>query len=288
MLKNSAIAREKIENTPDLPTLPSVATEIIRVANTPTTSATDVSEIIQRDQALTTKVLKLVNSAFYGFPGKIKTIQHAVVILGFNKVKSTVMAASLFDMTKDKIGNAFDIPNFWIYSLTAAISAQATIKHIDPKSSPNDVFVAGLIHSIGSLILDQVYPLEYNSIIAKCNEEGCDIVTEEKKQLGFTHMQAGEWATEKWQLPSILRSSIRYYVTPLLTQDNIEAVVAVHIGSVIAKSLGIGSYGVDLAAPFDKKVLRKYKLNIKSIHAIVDTTLKELKLAKDFIDLIHS
>lgn len=285
---NSIKARERIENTPDIPTLPSVASEIMRVANNPMTSATDVSNIIHKDQALTTKVLKLVNSAFYGFPGKIKTIQHAVVIIGFNKVKNIVMAASLFDLTKGKDGKHLNIPNFWTYSLTTAIAAQATIKHIDSKISPDDIFVAGLIHSIGTLILDQVFPQEYSALLEKRNADDSDIVKLEKEELGFTHMQAGEWATGKWELPQVLRSCIRYYPTPTLAKSDFEAVAAVHIGSVISKSLGINFATFDLVNPFDTKIIKKYNLNVDVLDEIIGTVIEELKLAQDFLDLIHS
>ncbi len=288
MVMDSIIARRRIENTPDIPTLPSVAAEIMHVANNPMTSATDVSDIIHKDQALTTKVLKLVNSAFYGFPGKIKTIQHAVVIIGFNKVKNIVMAASLFDMTKGKDEKLLNIPNFWTYSLTTAIAAQATIKHIDPKISPDDVFVAGLIHSIGTLILDQVFPKEYTEVLAKRKENDYDIISLEKEELGFTHMQAGEWATEKWELPQVLRSCIRYYPTPTLAKSHFEAVAAVHIGSVISKSLGINFATFDLVNPFNKTIIKKYNLSIDVLDEIIGTVIEELKLAQDFLDLIHS
>ena len=288
MVMNSIVARERIESTPDIPTLPSVASEILMVANNPMTSANDVSDIIHKDQALTSKVLKLVNSAFYGFPGKIKTIQHSVVIIGFNKVKNIVMAASLFDMTKGKEKKLLNIPNFWIYSLTTAIAAQETIKFIDPKISPDDLFVAGLIHSIGTLILDQVFPKEYTMVLEKRNSTNSDISVIEKEELGFTHMQAGEWATEKWQLPLMLRSCIRYYRTPTRTKYDHEAVAAVHVGSVISRSLGINFESFDLAIPFDKKIISKYHLSVDKLDKIIGKVIEELKLAQDFIDLIHS
>ena len=288
MVMNSIVARERIENTPDIPTLPSVASEILRVANNPMTSANDISNIIHKDQALTTKVLKLVNSAFYGFPGKIKTIQHAVVIIGFNKVKNIVMAASLFDLGKNNGKKLLNIPSFWTYSLTTAIAAQITIQYIEPKTSPDDVFVAGLIHSIGTLILDQVFPEEYARILQKQQADDYDIISLEKSELGFTHMQAGEWATEKWELPKMLRSCIRYYPTPTLAKSDHKAVAAVHVGSIISKSLGINFESFDLATPFNKAVISKYELTVTKLDEIIGKVIEELKLAQDFLDLIHT
>jgi HD-like signal output (HDOD) protein len=125
MAIDSAEARKKIEAVDDLPTLHTVAKEIVTTANSPKTSATDVGALINRDTALTSKVLKLVNSSFYGFPQQIKSISHAIVILGFNKVKNIVLTASIFDLTRSMSDNRLDVRSFWEHSLGTAIASQA-------------------------------------------------------------------------------------------------------------------------------------------------------------------
>lgn len=287
MVMNSAVARKKIENTPDLPTLPSVAAEIIKIANSPSTNAADVGGIIQQDQALTTKVLKLVNSSFYGFPGKIKTIQHAVVIIGFNKVKNIVMAASLFDMTKGRKERILNVSKFWLFSLTAAIGAKVSASHFDKEIDPDDIFVAGLIHSLGALIIDQVFPDEYQQVLELCALKNITNYDAEKEILGFTHCQAGEWVTEKWNLPSILRQSIRYYFKPMLAREEQAVVTSVHVGHVLARALGVGSIGDPYMFELDESLLVKYQITPAVLNDLMVQVLAELKLASEFVSLIE-
>lgn len=286
MAINSAEARKKLENAPDLPTLPSVVNEIIRLANSSKTNAADVGAIIEQDQALTTKVLRLVNSAFYGFPGQIKTVQHAVVIIGFNKVKNVVMAASLFDLTKGRSGNTLDIPQFWLNALCTAIGAKVTVRRFDPKCQPDDAFVAGLIHSIGVLLLDQILSREYAQVRAYCEQEHCLLLEAERAVLGFTNCQVGEWVTEKWRLPPVLRTAVRYYARPLLAKTDHAMAGAVHVGCSVARALGVGNAGDRVVLGIDPQVCQKYGLDTAMLERIVNETLDELKLAKEFINLI--
>lgn len=285
---NSAEVRRKLENAPDLPTLPSVVNEIIRLANSSKTNAADVGQIIEQDQALTAKVLRLVNSAFYGFPGQIKTVQHAVVIIGFNKVKTVVMAASLFDLTKGRSGNCIDIRNFWLHALSTAITAKVVVRRFDSGVLPDDAFVAGLIHSIGIMIMDQMIPDQYRMVRLVCDQEKSTLLEAEKSVLGFTHAQAGEWVAEKWRLPPLLRNSIRYYPKPLLARSDQGAVAATHVGNSIARALGVGSPGDECMVGIDPQVCVKFGLDSHLLDRVISETLDELKLAKEFIDLIEA
>lgn len=286
MVMNSAEARKRVENARDLPTLPSVASEIIRLANSPKTNAADVGRIIEQDQALTTKVLKLVNSAFYGFPGQIKTIQHAVVIIGFNKVKNVVMAATLFDMTKKCRKNGLDIPRFWLHALGAAIAARVCDKHFDKDTKGDDIFVAGLIHSIGLLIMDQIFPKECAEVRKLCETSDMSIVEAEREVFGFTNCQVGEWIAEKWRLPLMLRQSIRYYARPMQAREEIVAASCSHVGCSISRALGVGNPGYTRVLPIDPQLCSRFGLDAPMLDAIVGETLDELRLAKEFIELI--
>ena len=170
MALDSAKVRKKIESIDDLPTLPTVASQIIGMASSPMTNAADVGRMIEQDQALTAKVLKLVNSAFYGFPGQIKSIQHAVVIMGFNKVKNVVVTASVFDMAKGRKSDRLDLSRFWQHSLGTAVSAKVATKGLNSALQPDDAFVGGLVHDIGKLILDQFLADEYGPVLEAARE----------------------------------------------------------------------------------------------------------------------
>lgn len=286
MVMNSAEARKKLENARDLPTLPSVVSEIIKLANSSKTNAADVGRIIEQDQALTTKVLRLVNSAFYGFPGQIKTVQHAVVIIGFNKVKNVVMAASLFDLTKGRSSKSVNIPQFWLHALGSAIGAKEAIRRFDTNVTPDDAFVAGLIHSVGVMIIDQMFPQEYAMVRQVCLQSRCTLYEAEKSVLGFTHCHAGDWVGEKWKLPPQLRNAMNYYARPMQAKSDQGVVAAAHVGSSLARALGIGSAGDEVMMGIDPLVCQRFGVDGAMLDKIVDETLDELKLAGGFIELI--
>lgn len=286
MVMNSAEARKKLESAKDLPTLPSVVNEIIRLANSSKTNAADVGRIIERDQALTTKVLRLVNSAFYGFPGQIKTVQHAVVIIGFNKVKNVVMAASLFDLTKGRSGKNIDIPQFWLHALGSAIGAKEAIRRFDTNVTVDDAFVAGLIHSVGVMIIDQMFPQEYALACLISKQEHCTLYEAEKTVLGFTHCQVGDWIGEKWKLPPALRNAMHYYARPMQAKADQGVVAAAHVGSSIARALGIGSPGDEVMMGVDPLICQRYGVDGAMLGKLMGETLDELKLASGFIELI--
>ncbi len=288
MAIDSAKAREKIESIEDLPTLPSVVGKIIELANSPSTNAADVGRMIEQDQALTSKVLKLVNSAFYGFPGQIRSVQHAVVIMGFNKVKNVVLAASIFDLSTGRASNCLDIPHFWEHSLGTAIGGRLAAQDIGGGIQPDDAFVAGLLHSIGSLIMDQYLSREYRPAFELAQRNKMLLVDAEKEVLGFTHCQVGNWIAEKWRLPASLQHSIRFYPSPANAREDREMVAAVHCGNVFCRALGIGHPGDDCMLQLDPTVLKAYNLKHDWLDRTLGSILSELSLAKGFLDLIES
>ncbi len=284
---DSARARKKIESVHDLPTLPTVASEIIALAKSPRTNAADVGRMIERDQALTAKVLKLVNSSFYGFPGQIRSVQHAVVIIGFNKVKNVVMTASVFDLAKGRVSDRLDLPAFWEHGLGVAIASQIVAKEIGgPALQPEDAFVAGLMHDLGKLILDQFLTDEYIAVIDRVREEGGLLLDAEKEVLGFTHALVGIWLTERWKLPQPLQDAIKLHHDPTRARDNAEMVASVHLGDILARSIGIGNGGDESIPRIHDAVWQKYNLTSAFLDRTLEAFLSELAKARDFFDLI--
>ncbi|MBN2712025.1 MAG: HDOD domain-containing protein [Planctomycetes bacterium] len=287
MVLDSDKVRRKIESIQDLPTLPSVAREIIAMAQSPKTNASDVGKMIEKDQALMGKVLKLVNSSFYGFPGQIKSIQHAVVIIGFNKVKNVVMTASVFDLSKGRKANLLDMPGHWEHSLGTAIGAQIAARAIGGSLQPEDAFVGGLIHGLGKLILDQYLSDEYQTVRDIIEEKKCLINEAEKEHLGFTYSTVGTWISEKWKLPSLLHNAIRFHLTPMKAREDREIVAAVHIGNILSRALGVGNPGDDRMPQIDPALWSYYNLSYKFLDESIATMIEELQKAQDFFDMIE-
>jgi len=239
--------KEVTEKITSLPTLPKVIAEITHLMQNPRTSAEEVGRAITMDQSLASKVLKLVNSAFYGFPGRINTITHAVVILGFNTVKNIVLTASIFD----KLGGrgkteAFDLEKLWLHSISTGVIAQEIAKKINFRFH-EECFIAGLLHDIGKVILFKFSPDEFNEILKIKNKKNCLFIEAEKEAIDLTHNEVGAWLAQKWNIPEDLRNAISYHHSPSLSISHKTMVSVIHIADVLCRALGIGSGG-------DKKI----------------------------------
>ena len=138
-----------------LPTLPTVVTQMISLIDNPTTSAKDVAKLISTDQALTAKMLKLANSAFYGFPREIATVNHAVVVLGFETVKSLGLSVSVLERFSGVSSNGdFDRQRFWEHSIACAVAARILATKVRYRTrGQGEAFAGGILHDIGKLVL---------------------------------------------------------------------------------------------------------------------------------------
>src|SRR5579871_2886367 len=148
----------------DLPPLPAVVTRIMQTINDPGTSAEELSRLVSLDQGLSSKMLRIVNSAYYGFPKRISTITHAVVILGFNTVRNLVLGVSAFGMLPQKgVSSGLDRMKFWEHSVATAVAANVLSKQRQPqtRSAMEEAFVAGLLHDVGKLFLDCYFPVQF-------------------------------------------------------------------------------------------------------------------------------
>ena len=144
--------RQRVEKLGQLPTLPHVVQRIVSMVDRPETSAEDLGRLIEKDQVLSAKVLRLANSPFYGFPARIASVSHAVVVLGLNVVKGLTLGATIFDLMKNA-----GMDDLWRHSLGVAMMAHILAVRAGHKSS-EEVFVAGLLHDLGKVVLYSKLP----------------------------------------------------------------------------------------------------------------------------------
>ena len=177
----------RLSKIKDLATLPVVANNVIQITRNPKSSALEVAKAIAQDPALVTKVLKMANSALYGFPQKITTISHAIVILGFANIRNIVLTASIFDMfPAKKSGNQFDREGFWEHSLATGIAAKLLAKQAGIKNV-EEAFIWGLLHDLGKLVLDTYFNAEFSEVAALVKQKDLLIRDAEQQLLGFDH-----------------------------------------------------------------------------------------------------
>ncbi|MEW5947513.1 MAG: HDOD domain-containing protein [bacterium] len=240
---NGERLEQVVSRLKDLPTLPSVVSEIVKIVDSPTTSASDLTKAISIDQALSAKVLKLVNSAFYGFPKKIETLTHAIVILGFNTVRSLALSISVLDFfSRRGARQQLNYVGFWQHSIGCSILARVIAKQAFP-SIAEESFVAGLLHDIGILINDQFFPSDFSKALDLMKEQNLHLYKAEQNVLGFNHASVGRMLAEKWNLPDALLYAIAYHHDPLPSRDFYPITATIHAANVGVKVLKIGRVG---------------------------------------------
>ncbi len=198
-----------VERIEELPTLPQVALNIIRTVENPNSSARDIEKVLSADPALAAKILKLVNSAFFGFHQKISSLGHAIVILGFNLVKNMAVSLSVIDLLKKGATTGhpdFPVEEFWKHSVATATVARAMSR--DAALEPELAFVGGLLHDVGKLVVDLYEPEQMNEVLRLCRENGVTYWEAELSSQAMTHTQVGAALLQRWSLDERLAAGV--------------------------------------------------------------------------------
>ena len=153
-----------IKRMQDLPSLPSSVAQVTKVLDDPTSSAKDLSEAISHDQSLTTRILRIVNSTYYGFPRRIESLDHAVAVLGYRSIHELLLVTTLFEKTAVRTNGPFDREQFWGHAVAVGIAVRLLAARAG-NGNLDTVFLAGLLHDIGKVFLDAYLHDEYKKVV---------------------------------------------------------------------------------------------------------------------------
>lgn len=249
----------------NLPALPAAVTEITRLMNDPNSSTEQIAKVIERDQALAAKVLKMVNSPIYGFPGRISSIKHTLVLLGVNVIKGIIISSAVFDsMNKSMLG-------LWEHSVACSL-ASVEIARAAGLENPEEYSVMGLLHDIGKMVFTMQIPEAKQDVDKLVKSEDLLFRDAEKKLLGFSHEKINEWLCEHWNLPLNLKEAMIHHHVPTSAEFHPEAASVVHLADFMARVFECGSGGDDNVPLLDAGALRTLNLN----HSIIEGVLDEL------------
>ena len=210
-----AIVDQALASMGDVATLPEVTIKIIEIVEDRTSTARDLHEVIKNDPALSVKVLKVVNSAFYGLPGQVASVDRAIILLGLSAVKNIAIAASIARLFKGKkISEKFSAADLWKHSVSVAVAANTIAKLSPHPVMPDEIFVAGMIHDIGMMVERQTFPDEFAEVIRRCSETGIDFLECERQVIGADHQAFGVGLTTKWKFPRHLRAAVGFHHNP--------------------------------------------------------------------------
>ena len=210
---------KKLKDGDDLPTLSPIAVKIVKLASDASSSAQDIANVITLDPAMTAKLLKVVNSPFYGFAKEITSISQAVALLGMKAVRTLALCISIIDTFPSESDRKFDYRSFWERSFASAVACRITAKklclHIE-----EEAFITGLTQNIGSLIFARFYPTKYTRILEKHKKSGDALIAAEQNSWGIDHAKLGSELFSLWKMPAILGHTILYHHSPSKVPEN--------------------------------------------------------------------
>ena len=209
------IVDSALASTGEIATLPEITIKIINIVEDPKSTARDLHGVIRNDPALSVKVLKFVNSAFYGLPGQIASVDRAIVLLGLSAVKNIAIAASIAKLFKGtRISEHFSATDLWRHSAAVAVAARAIAKCGTHPVLLDELFVAGLIHDLGILVERQAFPEKLAEVINRCSREDSSFLECERQIIGADHQAFGVGLTTKWKFPRHLRAAVGFHHNP--------------------------------------------------------------------------
>lgn len=230
-----------------IPSLPQVFYQFKEAVEDTDTSFEKLAGIIECDLGLTARLLKIVNSPFYGFPSQVETIPHAISIIGNNQLNDLVLSTCIIDHFKNIPQKSMDMQLFWEHSIACGLTAKIIAKHFR-SADPESIFVGGLVHDIGRLVICINAPQKFTEIFLKTESEGKSLLEAEKIILGFGHDEVGGELLRRWKLPKVHEESVRFHHDPSKALLFPKEAAIIKIANSIVKLLTLGCSG-DLLAP---------------------------------------
>jgi HD-like signal output (HDOD) protein len=290
---DSSELKALVQRITDLPTLPAMMATITRLMQDPRTSAEELGRAIATDPALVSKVLKLVNSAFYGFPGRISTITQAIVILGFSTIRNVVLTTSVLKAFNKGGAGGLDLGRFWEHSLlTGAIARSLAVER--DANFIEETFIAGLLHDMGRIVLSQKLPAEFEKVLAVKQKAGIPQLAAEQSVLHLTHGDIGGWLARKWNLPMPFVEVMRlhHFPTRVLEEDpspqrdTANLVFLVHAADALAKGVRDGKLQAASLEGIDPRVRAELKLDGTGWERFQQKTEEEIGKARAFLEIL--
>jgi putative nucleotidyltransferase with HDIG domain len=273
-----------------MPSLPTTVTKVLEICNNPRTSPSDLNRVISLDPVLMGRVLKLINSAYYGLNTQITSLVRAIIMLGINTVKNLALSTAVLDkLGKDKQFRALNMEGFWRHSLGVASCARlmARRRNIDPRKL-EEYFAAGLLHDLGKIPLNNVLAEDYLATMSLSDREKIPLIEAERRCLDIDHAEVGAMIAEAWKLDRGIADAIRFHHSPELCEagNGLDVLYTTIVADYYVNREEIGFSGNRYPQKPGQEIFLSLNLTKETMEEIADEVNAEIEKAKVFLKLV--
>lgn len=266
-----------------LTSLPEVYQRITAMLERPDYSVDALGTLISQDPGLSARLLKIVNSPFYGFPSNVDTISRAVTLIGSRDLNDIILATSVTRLFKGIPNDLIDMDSFWRHSIYTAVAARQLAQYLGPDSSRERCFLIGLLHDVGSLLIYNKLPELAREALLRSHYNHIDIRQAETEALGFDHAQVGAELLRAWRLPGNLIMAVEYHHQPSLAPDYSGHAELAYLANCLANTSSLGKSPDGITVALQKIPLNLPGLDIKELKQIQEQTEAQFDAALQMI-----
>ena len=263
------LPEDVVEMAGEMATLPIIFTRINEAVENPKSSFSEIGQIISGDSASSARLLKIVNSAYYGFSNKVETITHAITIIGTAQLRDLVLATAVIERFQGVPSKTIDMKSFWLHSISCGLAARilATYRH---DRNPERFYVLGVLHDIGRLLMFLNIPDQMRKVIEMAEQEKITLYEAEKKIIGFNHAEMGGYLMEAWNLPGTFQTAINFSHDPSsTTPEYVTETSILHVADLISHCMEHGSSGDRYVPPLEEEAWEKIGLRPSILASVV-------------------
>lgn len=255
--------KELIVFVEKMPAFPKSVQRVVQLTSATNTSAKEIVQVIESDPVMTIKILKVINSPFYGMPHKVSSIQRAVIHLGLNTIKNLALGVAAMGVLSPRNGADFDIHDFLLHSLTTAAICQLLANKLEiPQLESSDFFVAGLLHDFGKIVFAEFYPKNFKLALEKSKQQNIALNKTELEFIGISHAQAGKLLAKKWALDEALIGAIDHHHD---SNNNNILKNCVFAANQISKKMQFGFAGDPVIDEFPDNIVSRFGLSLDDL-----------------------
>ena len=273
-----------VSKSDDMPTLPTVYSRIEEAVDDPDSAFEDIARIVMNDQGLSARLLRLANSAFYGYPSGVSSVAEALTVIGLQQFKNMALSTCIMDVFRGIPPGLVNMEQFWRKSIGCGLCARVMGLELREANSER-FFLGGLLHKIGRLIIYKELPDKALEILEVSKNREVHLHHIETEILGFNHADVGAALLEYWNLPNALQELVGCYLRPVMAKTSVKDVSLIHIADFVTESLSLGYTGERYVPEFSEAAWGHSGLNEDRIVDIIDELYKQYEeVCKIFLE----